>query len=252
MESSPDRPRHSVWVRSTHWIVTGAFLTLAFTGVMILMVHPRLYWGEAGNDLMQPIIELPISRNYKHGGYTAQMPFYDDAASPVSANRTYDIFNKNDWGRSLHFLAGWFLVLVGLVYLSAGAFSGHFRRSIIPRSREISSENIRSDLVNHLRLRIPPSTGGPNYGTLQKITYALIVFVALPLVFLSGMTMSPMVVANFPFLLDLFRGHQSARTIHFLSFVALLLFLLVHVLMIFKSGVRQHLRAMTLGAKNEE
>ena len=33
------------------------------------MVHPRLYWGEVGNDLTHAWIELPISRNYRHGGW---------------------------------------------------------------------------------------------------------------------------------------------------------------------------------------
>jgi thiosulfate reductase cytochrome b subunit len=66
------------------------------------------------------------------------------------------------------------------------------------------------------------------------------------------MTMSPLVVAAFPFLLDVFGGHQSARTIHFFSFVLLILFLIVHVFMVFKSGMRRSMRGMTVGVKNEE
>jgi len=42
----PPADRHTRWVRSTHWIGALAFLTLAFTGVIILMAHPRLYWGK--------------------------------------------------------------------------------------------------------------------------------------------------------------------------------------------------------------
>jgi thiosulfate reductase cytochrome b subunit len=227
-------------------------MTLAYTGVMILMVHPRLYWGEAGNDLMQPIIELPISRNYKHGGWTEAVQIKDGDNSIVSANRTYDIFNENGWGRSLHFLAGWFLVITGLVYVIAGIFSGHFRKNLLPRRGELSGGNIRSDLVDHIRLRIRPATGGPEYGLLQKTTYAVIVFVALPLTFLSGMTMSPAVVSTFPFLLDIFGGHQSARTIHFLSFVALVVFLLIHIFMVIKSGFGRGIRGMTFGVKDEK
>jgi Ni,Fe-hydrogenase I cytochrome b subunit len=41
---------HARWVKLTHWIGTVSFLILAFTGIAILMVHPRLYWGEVGND----------------------------------------------------------------------------------------------------------------------------------------------------------------------------------------------------------
>ena len=43
-------------------------LALAVSGFVILMAHPRLYWGNAGNDLTPALVELPISRNYKHGG----------------------------------------------------------------------------------------------------------------------------------------------------------------------------------------
>ena len=85
-----------------------------FTGSEILMVHPRLYWGKVGNDLMPALIELPISRNYKHGGWEQKEPFFCGTGGPVSAVRTYDIFNENGWGRSLHFLAGWVLVGTGL------------------------------------------------------------------------------------------------------------------------------------------
>src|SRR5262245_54875758 len=111
--------RHTRWVRATHWIVTVSFLALAFSGYIILMCHPRLYWGETGNDLTPALIELPISRNHRHGGWTNQVSFFADPNSPISASRTFDIFNKNGWGRSLHFLSAWGLVLSGAVYLLA-------------------------------------------------------------------------------------------------------------------------------------
>jgi hypothetical protein len=78
-------------------------LTLALTGVVILMAHPRLYWGEAGNDLTPALLELPISRNYQHNGWDKRTAFFQDAAGPISASRTYDIFNQNGWA-GLHFL----------------------------------------------------------------------------------------------------------------------------------------------------
>src|ERR1043165_8451288 len=110
---------HSRWVRLSHWIITASFIILAFTGFVILMAHPRLYWGEAGNDLTPALVELPISRNYRHGGWEKRAAFFEGAASPVSASRTYDIFNRNGWGRSLHFLAAWVFVLTGAAYLLA-------------------------------------------------------------------------------------------------------------------------------------
>ena len=41
-------------------------------------------------------------------------------SGPISANRTYDIFNENGWGRSLHFLAAWWLGRAGVRYLLIG------------------------------------------------------------------------------------------------------------------------------------
>ena len=87
---------------------------------------------------------------------------------------------------------------------------------------------------------------------MQKSAYFSIVFVALPLSVITGMTMSPAITAAFPFLLDIFGGYQSARTIHFLAFLALILFLLVHVLMIVQSGFKRQMLGMTLGVKHEE
>jgi thiosulfate reductase cytochrome b subunit len=239
-------PRHARWVRVSHWILALAVLTLAFTGVEILMVHPRLYWGEAGNDLTPALLELPISRNYKHRGYTPPTRF-DAAAGTVSASRTYDIFNQNGWGRSLHFLAAWMLVIPGAIYLLLGLAAGHFRARVWPRPAELAPGSLRRELAEHARLRVPPFDAAAPYGALQKLAYSFVVFVAAPLMLVSGLTMAPAVTAALPFLLRLFGGYQSARTIHFASFVVLLLFVLVHVLMVVRSGFRLQMRAMTVG-----
>ena len=238
---------HTRWVRISHWIVTVSFLTLVFSGFVILMCHPRLYWGEAGNDLTPALFELPISRNYQHGGWEKSIPFFQGAVSPVSASRTYEIFNKNGWGRSLHFLSAWFLVVPGAVYLLAGIFTGHFRRHLVPPADELTLSLIVKDLKSHLRLRIRAATGGPHYGLLQRFVYCGVVFVALPLAVVSGLAMSPAITAAYPFLSGIFGGFQSARTIHFFAFVVLVLFLLVHVVMVVMSGFKRQMRAMTFG-----
>ncbi len=239
--------RHARWVRFSHWILTVSLLALAFSGVVILMAHPRLYWGNAGNDLTPALLELPISRNYRHGGWANARPFFENAAGPVSASRTYDIFNQNGWGRSLHFLAAWCLVLPGAVYLLAGIFGGHFRSHLLPKAKELAPRYVWRDVLDHLRLRIPTSPGASHYGLLQKSAYSMVIFVAAPLIVVTGLAMSPAVTASFPFLLSLFGGYQSARTIHFFTFVALLIFVFVHVVMVIMSGFRRQIRAMTVG-----
>jgi len=239
--------RHARWVRVSHWILAASVLALAVSGFVILMAHPRLYWGAVGNDLTPALFELPISRNYRHGGWAAPVVFFPGASPVVSAARTYDIFNENGWARSLHFLSAWFLVITVLIYLAAGLSGGHLRRHLIPRARELSPRSLWQDVVIHLRLPLPPAPGGPPYGLLQKLAYFGVVCLALPLMVVSGLTMAPAVTAAFPVLLDLFGGSQSARTIHFFAFVALVLFLIVHVAMVVLTGFRRQMRAMTLG-----
>jgi len=235
---------HRSWVKWTHWAGTISFLLLVFSGVEILMVHPRLYWGDVGNDLTKPLFELPISRNYHHSGWTGSHAFFDDSHSPVSAGRTYEIFNQNGWGRSLHFLNAWILVVVGTVYLSVALYTRHVHRHLLPGRRELNFGSLIRDVAHHLRHR-PLFMKGPQYSLLQKLSYCAVIFLLLPTVVLTGLTMSPAVVASCPWLLTIFFGAQSARTIHFFSALFLVLFLFVHIVMVIRSGFGKQLRAMS-------
>lgn len=239
---------HAGWVRVTHFVAALSVAMLAFSGVEILMVHPRLYWGEAGNDLTTPLVELPISRNFQHGGWTPTTAFGADTGAAVTAGRTYDIFNQNGWGRSLHFLAAWLLVGTGVAYVLIGAWRGHFSRRFLPAPSQRSTAALARDLVDHLRGPAPPASAV--YGPLQGVTYAIVVFGLAPLVILTGLTMSPAIVAAAPWLLDVFGGHQSARTIHFAAFVCLTVFAVGHVAMVARTGFGRQVRAMTLGGRS--
>jgi thiosulfate reductase cytochrome b subunit len=238
---------HRGWTRTSHWIIAASVLTLAVSGFMILMAHPRLYWGKVGNDLTPALVELPIGRNYRHDGWEAATPFFARAGSAASAVRTYDIFNQNGWARSLHFLAAWFLVVTGVTYLIAGIRTGHFRRHIVPHVRELAPRLLRADLISHLRMRIQPAHGGPPYGLLQKSAYFAVVFLALPMMFMTGLAMSPAITAAYPWLADMFGGSQSARTLHFCFFSVLVLFMVAHILMVVLSGFKAQMRAMIFG-----
>ncbi|MBO9499786.1 MAG: cytochrome b/b6 domain-containing protein [Novosphingobium sp.] len=237
---------HRLWVRLTHWTIAGAVLTLIYSGVAILMVHPKLYWGMAGNDLMTPLFEIPIGPNYRQGSFGPAEPFFAAAGGPVTADRLVEPWNQNGWARSLHFLAAWFFLLGIAAYWLAGLFTGHLRRNLLPRRNELGGRNLWADVKAHLRFPMPIARVGPPYAILQKISYALVAL-ALPLMFLTGITMSPAITTDYPVLLDLFGGTQSARTIHFFTFAFLALFLLVHLAMILLTGPLRQLRAMVLG-----
>ncbi|HEY0686229.1 MAG TPA: cytochrome b/b6 domain-containing protein [Steroidobacter sp.] len=240
---------HSRWVRICHWIAAASFLALALSGFFILMVHPRLYLGHVGNDLTPALLTLPISNNYRPDELQNRMVFTEVPGAPVTAERNFHIFNQNGWARSLHFLAAWILVGAGAIYFLLGVFSGHLKRNLLPRGRELAPRSLVQDLRNHFPPRVGPAAVGPPYGLLQKLTYTIVMFVVLPLMVATGLTMSPAVTAAYPILLDVFGGYQTARTIHFFAFAFLVLFLIVHLAMVIATGFYRQLRAMTWGSK---
>jgi len=215
------RTGHSSVVRITHWVTALAFVALVVSGYVITMTHPRLYWGDAGNLEIPAWITLPIEQK----------------------------FGELGWGRSLHFLGAWIMVLTGMIYVLWGVAARHFTRDLFPRREELRRPRLRLELQKQLRWRVARES---EYGLTQKITYLVVILLLVPLVILTGLTLSPAVTAAYPFLLSLFGGFQSARTIHFLDSVTLVLFLLVHILMVVRSGFRHQLRSMTLGEGSYE
>jgi thiosulfate reductase cytochrome b subunit len=239
--------RHSVWIRVSHWLIAISVITLMYSGAMIFMVHPRLYWGTVGNDLTKPLVEISIGPNQGTGNWSTPKPFFNSLRSPVTAMRLREPWNENSWARSTHFLAAWFLVFGLLTYILYGVFTGHFRRRLLPSPRELAPSNLWDDIRRHIQNPAPDVNSGLPYQILQKLSYMLAMLVALPLIFLTGLTMSPAITADYPILLDIFNGTQSARTIHFMTFAFLVLFLTVHVVMVMRTGPLRHLRAMTRG-----
>lgn len=244
-------PAHRWWVRVSHWLAAFSVIALMISGWAMLMTNPNLYWGEVGNPLVPAFLELPVSDNYRHGGWSEPQPFFEGQDSPVTANRGYDILNLNSWGRSLHFLAAWVLVFTGIAYLLLGFFSGHIRNDLVPGKGEWSLRKLWAAFMRHVRFQINPQHVGPPYGLLQKWSYFGVVFVLMPLLYFTGLTMSPTVTAAWPILLDVFGGYQSARTIHFFAFVLLALFLLAHLFMVFITNPLWLLKSMTVGAKGD-
>src|SRR3546814_14364806 len=59
--------------------------------------------------------------------------------------------------------------------------------------------------------------------------------------------MSPGMNAAWPWLLDLFGGRQSARSIHFINAWALVAFFIVHIAMVLLAGPMNEIRTMVTG-----
>lgn len=224
--------RHGVVVRITHWLTFLAVIALLVTGAEILISHPRFYWGEVGNVNTRPLIVLPIpaSRDTVPTGYRYVMP------------------DQNGWSRSLHFEAAWVAVLTGLLYVTYGFFSGHFRRSLLPRPQDWSWRAYRNRIAKYFHGSRSDHAEELSYNVLQQTAYLIVIFVLFPLIIWTGLAMSPSFTSAFPASAALLGGRQSARTIHFVISCLLLLFLLVHVTMIALSGFRSRMRAMITGS----
>ncbi len=208
-----------------------AFLALLVSGVEILISHPRFYWGETGNSLTPPLFKLPIpaSRSTVPTGYGYVLP------------------DQNGWSRYLHFQSAWVAVLTGLLYVAFGFLNGHFRRNLLPARADLSRRGLSAALAEHLRFRPASEEGAWSYNVLQRLTYLLVIFVLFPLIIWTGLAMSPAVASAVPATVTMLGGQQSARTIHFFVTVSLVLFLLVHVVMVFLAGFRSRMTAMIAG-----
>jgi thiosulfate reductase cytochrome b subunit len=255
--------RHAVAVRATHWINVLCLTLLLMSGLKIFNSHPALYWGNYGYRGVPSVLSISAAADPVTGelvGVTriAGWSFvttgvlgvsYDPArgmvarAFPAWLTLNADLGLARDW----HFLMAWLFVANGLVYLVFGVLGGHFRRDLAPAADQLAVRHILADVWDHLRLRAPRGEAARRYNLLQKLAYLVVVFLLLPVMVLSGLTMSPAVTAAAPGLLDLFGGRQSARTIHFLVTNLLVLFVLVHVLEVFLAGVVNGMRSMITG-----
>ncbi len=232
--SPSQRSRHSVLVRTTHWIIALSFLALLVSGIEILISHPRFYWGENGNVLTPALFKLPIpsSRALVPTGYGYVLP------------------DQNGWSRYLHFQSAWLVVLSGLVYMAGGLVSGHFRKNLLPLGKDVSWRALWRTIASHLRFERPNAAEAWSYNLLQRLSYLLVIFALFPMVIWTGLAMSPAFTSAFPASVTLLGGRQSARTIHFFIAAALLLFFLVHVGMVWFAGFRNRMRAMITGRIN--
>jgi thiosulfate reductase cytochrome b subunit len=217
--------RHAAIVRITHWINAICLGFLLPSGLQIFNAWPRLYWGQYGADADPAFFSI--------AGFPAwlTLPSFQDLAA----------------GRRWHFFFAWAFAINGLAYLAYSLVSGHLRRDLVPRGGELAPRHLWQEIVDHARLRFPKGEEARRYNVLQKLSYAGVALVLLPLMVLTGLTMSPGMNAVAPFLLDVFGGRQSARAIHFISASLVVLFVVVHLAMVLLSGVWNNLRSMITG-----
>ena len=222
--------RHSVGTRLWHWINVLTMAIMVMSGLMILNAHPRLYWGQFGANPDQPWLVL---------GRIGQNNFPGWLTLPAG----YSLADARLW----HLSFAWVLVLGLTFYLLYTLISGHLRRDLAIALRELTPTELWHEIRDHARLRFPTGAAALRYNLLQRLAYGGVLFVLLPLVILTGLTMSPGMDAALPWLVDLFGGRQSARSLHFIAMAGLVGFVIVHLLMVVLAGPINEVRSMITG-----
>ncbi len=251
---SPMIYRTKLPVRIWHWINAFSIFVMLMSGMMIFNAHPHLYWGHFGANFDQPWLTIG---NRGHAGYlwiaglevptTGVLGYAMDTmrAFPplVTLPGSYNLAGA----RQIHFAVAWMLGISGTAFFIYGIISGHLRRDLGLKREERSIAHLWHDIKEHAQLRFPKGEAARAYNPIQKIAYIGVIFVLIPVVILTGLTMSPTMDAAWPWLTEVFGGRQSARSIHFLCAAGFAGFIVIHLLMVVLAGPINEMRSMVTG-----
>lgn len=251
--------RHRLSTRLWHWANALVLLVMLMSGLMIFNAHPRLYWGKSGNSADHAWLEINDTRTtgfveianvrvettnmlglwVGSDGELRRLAFPEWATIPSG----YSLSAARRW----HFSFAWVFALGLAAFMLRALFNGHIRKDLHIHRSEWSPSHIWRDIKAHARLRFPTGKAAMSYNILQKISYIIVIFILLPLMIFTGIAMSPAMNTAWPWLLDIFAGRQSARSIHFICAFGLLVFFLVHILMVILAGPLNEVRSMITG-----
>ncbi|QLC20880.1 hypothetical protein HFP51_00985 [Parasphingopyxis sp. CP4] len=251
--------RHRLSTRIWHWTNAVAIIVLLMSGLSIFNAHPRLYWGSYGANFDDAWLEIyeEDDRGYLEIGNwrwdtTGVLGRWTEPDGDISTRAfphwsTIPGYYSLATGRLWHFFFAWIFVLGGLAYWFWSFGNRHVQRDLAPKREELSLRHIWHDIKEHARLRFPTGAAALNYNILQKLSYLIVLFVLLPLIVLTGLTMSPTMNAAWPWLLDIFGGRQSARSIHFIVAFLITSFIALHLVMVVLAGPLNEIRSMITG-----
>ncbi|HWK36845.1 cytochrome b/b6 domain-containing protein [Sphingomonas sp.] len=217
--------RHRLATRLWHWVNAVAVFVLLGSGLMIFNAHPHLYWGQYGANFDHPWLSLP------------RWPGW------LTIPSTYDLA----LGRRWHLFFAPVLAFGLLAFMIASLINRHFQRDLRLRRAELAPRQVWRDVRAHLAFRFHDPADPGRYNLLQKASYALIIFGLIPLMIFTGMAMSPAMDAAWPWLIDLFGGRQSARSIHFIAAALIAGFVIVHLALVILAGAWNGVRSMITG-----
>ena len=251
--------RHRLSTRLWHWLNVVTLAVMMMSGLMIFNAHPRLYWGHFGANADPAWFEigstetsgfvvagpLRVETNGVLGRWTDQDGKVQRRAFPhwITIPSRYNLADARLW----HLAFAWVLGVSLLIYMIASLWNRHFQRDLTISRAEIRPSHVWADIKDHARLRFPTGAAALRYNILQKLSYGMVLFVLLPLIIFTGLAMSPALGSGWQWLLDIFGGRQSARSLHFIAMVGLIGFFIVHIAMVVLAGPINELRSMISG-----
>jgi Ni/Fe-hydrogenase b-type cytochrome subunit len=217
--------RHRIATRLWHWTNAVTIFIMIGSGLMIFNAHPHLYWGNYGANFDSPWLSLP------------RWPGW------LTIPASYNLAIARRW----HLLFALVLGFGLLFFMIASLANRHFQRDLRVRADELKPQSLLHDLKEHLAFRFHDPANPGAFNIFQKLSYVLVIFVLIPLMIFTGLTMSPGMDAAWPWLLDLFGGRSSARSIHFIAAAALVAFIIVHLVLVILANPLNEVRSMITG-----
>jgi len=230
--AGPSTAALPVWVGVQHFFNLFLLIFIIRSGVQILSDHPRLYWtrhSTPGKDwfrVQEPVPADPL--------WTAKQ----DSISLPGQIGLPGIRHSIGLARWWHLGVDVLWLLNGIVFYVLLFATGEWRR-VVPTSWSVFP-NAVSVGIQYLSLSWPAETAGGSYNSLQLLAYFITIFIAAPLAFLTGLGMSPALSTRFRRVSSVL-SIQTARSLHFLVLAWFLFFIVMHVALVFTTGLLHNL-----------
>lgn len=226
MSSADPQLGFPAWLQITHFLNFLFIGLLVRSGWEILASHPRLYWrNDCGPDT--DWIRFTRRRVPPEEGAFMARDDESDLSPLISLPGRKNIGIARHW----HAIVTALWMLNGVIYVSLLFGTGYWRR-LVPTSWEIFPRAWES-LKVYVGFGVPSLELFQPYDALQQLAYFGVVFIAAPLMILTGPAMSPAVVGRFPWYAKMFGGRQAARSLHFLGMASYAVFVVLHVALVF-------------------
>jgi thiosulfate reductase cytochrome b subunit len=220
------------WLLSTEW------------GVGFLAAYPGEYHLPEGAP-----VGFPAWLGWQHFFNVFLMVLIIRSGLQVRTEKRPSVFWSPRWnGKRKISLNLWFhqsldiLWLVnGLIFVVLLFVTGQWMR-IVPTSWEVFPNAI-SAALQYVSLDWPTENGWVNYNSLQQLAYFATVFVAAPLAIVTGVRMSGVWPKNAAGLNKAYPV-EWARAVHFPVMLYFVLFIFVHVVLVFATGALRNLNHM--------